>query len=65
MNPRREQGARYLLVKPRVSRRHLRDFMITFSRIPPSFPLPLGLIIALYVLTAEAAKRVFYTRVHL
>jgi hypothetical protein len=54
-----------VIAKPRVSRRHVRDFMITFSPVPLLFLLTLALIIALYVLTAEAAKRVFYTRVHL
>jgi len=36
-----------------------------FSPIPPLFLLMLGLILALYMLTAEIAKHFFYKRTHL
>jgi Mg2+-importing ATPase len=35
---------------------------LELSPLPPSFLLIIGLIVILYVITAELAKRVFYAR---
>lgn len=39
------------------------DNAFGFSRVPPSFLLYMGIIVALYILIAEVVKKFFYRRV--